>query len=247
VILDWDDTLLPTSFLRDAVKIYPAFRPNVNRRAQRNCGKSRSGNAMGALGTGFPCQTALETHADLVREVLRTARSMAHVAIVTLAERPWVHESAEQYLPSLNLPQLLEELDIPVYYASDYRKGADDLPGAVSKRLAMEDFLHTISGDSSRLNVLSVGDSWAEREAARTAMQSLERQAYAANLPMPSCKTLKFQTDPALKMLTLELRALMRRLGRMIALEEGVDVIFEQTDTADDFEDKLVVSVGSWW
>mmetsp|Transcript_909 Transcript_909/g.1786 ORF Transcript_909/g.1786 Transcript_909/m.1786 type:complete len:362 (-) Transcript_909:191-1276(-) len=247
VIIDWDDTLLPTSFLRDAVKIYPAFRPNVNRRvAQRPGVKPRnSGNAMGGLGTGFPCQTALETHAELVREVLRTARSMAHVGIVTLAERPWVHESAEQYLPSLRLPQLLEELDIPVYYAVDYRNGADDIPGAVSKRLAMEDFLRSISGESSRLNVLSVGDSWAEREAARTAMQSVERQAYAANLPMPSCKTLKLQTDPGLKTLTTELRALLNRFGRLIALEEGVDVVFEQSDTADDFEDKLLASVGS--
>lgn len=246
VILDWDDTLLPTSFLRDAVKIYPAYRPMpsnrrpVLRAADRKC--RNAGNSMAALGTGFPCQSALETHADLVRETLRAARSMAHVGIVTLAERPWVHESAEQYLPSLNLPKLLEELNIPVYYAVEYRpksSGAEDVPAAVSKRLAMEAYLQSISCDSTRLNVLSVGDSWAEREAAKVALQSLERKASAANLPLPRCKTIKLQTDPSLKMLTLEVRAVLSRLSRLIALNQGLDIIVEQTDSADDFEDKL--------
>jgi len=253
VILDWDDTLLPTSFLRDAVKIYPAYRqmPStrrpVLRAADRKC--RTAGNATAALGGGFPCQSALETHAELVREMLRAARSMAHVGIVTLAERPWVHESAEQYLPSLNLPKLLEELDIPVYYAVEHRpasaRAAEDVPAAVSKRLAMEAYLHTLSCDTSstRLNVLSVGDSWAEREAAKVALQSFERKASAANLPLPSCKTIKLQTDPSLKMLTLEVRAMLSRLSRLIARNQGMDIIVDQTDSADDFEDKLACAM----
>jgi len=245
IILDWDDTLLPTSFLRDAMKIYPT---RCGGQSHRTPGRKTK---VTSRSSGFPCQAAIDSHCDLVRELLLAARSVAHVALVTLAERPWVHDSAEHFLPNLNLKRLLNDLDIPVYYAVEYRKSSgrnplsSDTPPACSKRMAMEDFICCLQRDyGARFNILSVGDSMAEREAARKASAGLEKKACRAGEPMPWCKTIKFQTDPSLKMLSLELRALLCNLDRFLALDHELDLIFEQQDSIEDIEEKIVESVG---
>ena len=45
------------------------------------------------------------------------------------------------------------------------------------------------------------------KDMARKAAMSLERRALRAGQPVPWCKTIKFQTDPSVKMLSMELRA----------------------------------------
>eukprot|EP00933_Yihiella_yeosuensis_P040278 TRINITY_DN3455_c0_g3_i1.p1 TRINITY_DN3455_c0_g3~~TRINITY_DN3455_c0_g3_i1.p1 ORF type:complete len:385 (-),score=65.15 TRINITY_DN3455_c0_g3_i1:222-1376(-) len=257
IIFDWDDTLLPTGFLRDALRMQSTVRrvgqPKMTARSQRygnvqNGGTGRTSN--------LPCYDALVSHAELVREALCAARSIAHVGIVTLAERPWVMESAQQYLPGLGLSQLLAELGIPVYYASEYRRcakspckspSAFDPPPAICKRMAMEDYLATLGLTSSnvRLNLLSIGDSMAEREAARLAISAVEQMALTRRTPLPVCKTVKLQTDPSLKMLSFELKTLLSRLGRMVALSKDVDLIFESNDDADTIEAKAVWAFGA--
>ena len=69
---------------------------------------------------------------------------------------------------------------------------------------------------------------------------SLERRALRAGQPVPWCKTIKFQTDPSVKMLSMELRAVpeaenrssfdsnatrLNNLERFLALDhvEGLD------------------------
>jgi hypothetical protein len=250
VIFDWDDTLLPTSFLRDALRIYPARqayssrsgRPRLPRREERPS----------AFGPGFPCQQALEAHVALIREVLCAARTVAHVGIVTMAERPWVNESAEQYVPSLGLTQLLQELGIPVYYASEYRRTSrsylmPDSSQPVCKRLAMEDYIKSLGEfhSSTRLNLLSIGDSSAEREAARQACASIERKAVAQKSALPLCKTIKMQTDPSLKMLSFQLKMLIARMGRMVAINKDIDLIFDAVDTMDMIEAKSIAAFGA--
>ncbi|OLQ04656.1 hypothetical protein AK812_SmicGene12235 [Symbiodinium microadriaticum] len=265
IILDWDDTLLPTGFLRDALKIYSNCRalgvatqfrrPGMMRKNAKSPARAVVNQPAAAsiweIGlcdlaqatgpafclplecvdstrptSGFPCMAALEAHANLVRQVLTAARSLGHVAIVTLAERPWVHDSAEHYLPNLNLAQLLRQLDIPVYYAVEYRKPSRhpimDTPPSTSKRLAMEDFLSTVGlPKGARYNLLSVGDSMAEREAARQATASIAKRASKLLNPAPLCKTVKFQTDPSLKMLSWELRGLLIHLKQAVELDSA--------------------------
>jgi len=93
IIFDWDDTLLPTTFL------------------------SRYWNDDMSLDPDFPDADALTAHAHLVGFVLRTARRIARVAIVTNSRSPWVLSSGERFLPGLEVEALLNELEIPVYYA----------------------------------------------------------------------------------------------------------------------------------
>jgi len=160
-----------------------------------------------------------------------------------------VHDSAEHYLPNLNLAQLLRQLDIPVYYAVEYRKPSRhpimDAPPSMSKRLAMEDFLSTVGlPKGARYNLLSVGDSMAEREAARQATASIAKRASKSLNPAPLCKTVKFQTDPSLKMLSWELRGLLIHLKQAVELDSDLDLIFEQQDSIEDIEEKLIEAVG---
>merc|ERR1719223_2297054 len=65
----------------------------------------------------------LRQHAKLVERTLRAAKECGHVAIVTLSKNQWVTRSADKFLPGLDMPKLLSELDILVYYAFEDDKG----------------------------------------------------------------------------------------------------------------------------
>lgn len=229
IIFDWDDTLLPTGFLRDALKIYP-----MRYTVPTPQGRTAAGRQQSSLPPGFPCAAALEAHAVQVRELLKLARSIGRVAIVTMAERPWVVESAKQYMPGLGFPRLLRELDIPVYYAAEYRRCLQGLPittstdSAACKKAAMTDFLRSLRGTMAsrgRMNVLSIGDSVAEREAAMHSVAALEKLEPIARRPL--CKTVKLVTDPSLKEISAEVNLLSDLLGQMVHKEEGFDLIFD--------------------
>mmetsp|Transcript_82984 Transcript_82984/g.231550 ORF Transcript_82984/g.231550 Transcript_82984/m.231550 type:complete len:487 (+) Transcript_82984:55-1515(+) len=98
VIFDWDDTLFPTSFVVQMVI------PSMGKHDE-------------FLSKDSPHYEALAHHAHVVDFVLRAARKVARVAIVTLSMSPWVEASTERYLPGLNIASLLYELDIQVYYS----------------------------------------------------------------------------------------------------------------------------------
>ncbi|CAJ1430793.1 unnamed protein product [Effrenium voratum] len=152
------------------------------------------------------------------REVLRGAKEAAdRVAIVTLSARPWVFESADQYLPGLDMAELLKELQIPVYYAPEHTQATDDTqdPHVNMKRNAMQEFLH-LFGDTVRedaLNVISIGDSLVEKEAA----QATARLAEDCGRPS-MCKTIKLIGDPSLKQLRDELSMLKEHLPTLCTL-----------------------------
>merc|ERR1719195_1272670 len=102
IIFDWDDTLLPTSFLIEAMEMCTPSGGLWRFRGMRSC----------RLPPNFPCFGALQKHEDAVRRVLTNARALARVAIVTAAARPWVIESADKFLPGLNLASLLQDANV---------------------------------------------------------------------------------------------------------------------------------------
>jgi hypothetical protein len=83
-----------------------------------------------SLDADFPDADALSAHAHLVGFVLRTARRIARVAIVTNSMSPWVLSSGQRFLPGLDVEALLGELEIPVYYA---RRHVDTILPLVQK------------------------------------------------------------------------------------------------------------------
>eukprot|EP00930_Biecheleria_cincta_P043629 TRINITY_DN29947_c0_g1_i1.p1 TRINITY_DN29947_c0_g1~~TRINITY_DN29947_c0_g1_i1.p1 ORF type:complete len:368 (+),score=58.55 TRINITY_DN29947_c0_g1_i1:30-1106(+) len=243
IILDWDDTLLPTSFMTDAVRMYAPKCAATNGLLHGGSARPRrgSGRTMGRqhqlreLPKDFPCYSALQKHASLVEKVLRACKAIAsRVAIVTLSNRPWVFESSDQYLPGLDLGGLLGELQIPVYYAGEHTQsqlpkvaGLDTGdPHVVLKLNAMAEFLQlknstgSITHGDNVFNVISVGDSSCEREAAKAALRVASDLREQACL----CKTVKLMSDPSLKQLTTQLETLLSHLGALSALSESTDL-----------------------
>jgi hypothetical protein len=64
-----------------------------------------------------PFYQPLAAHAKLISTLLRAARKLAPVAIVTSSMTSWVSQSCALCLPELDIEALLSELDIPVYYS----------------------------------------------------------------------------------------------------------------------------------
>lgn len=193
-IFDWDDTLLPTSAIR----------------AVRSPSRARPGAQPIAPGD-------LEAHAALVQTVLRAARAVGRVSIVTLSKNSWVLKSAEKYLPNLDMPGLIKELGITIYYAQEEEQHC---PGALAaedwralKRLSMmrcldEWHAEGVLASESKLSVVSIGDSDAEQEALKAVIA-------ARAVDRPICKTVKLMDEPSLDELSRELQVLPMWFDRM--------------------------------
>merc|ERR1712232_3176 len=93
ILIDWDDTLLPTTFIKQVV--LPSL-PLIEKG--------------GPVPSDSRFHADLESHAKTVTNMLRAANQAGRVAIVTLATRWWVMTSAEWYFPGFDLEELLEEL-----------------------------------------------------------------------------------------------------------------------------------------
>eukprot|EP00927_Polykrikos_kofoidii_P032638 TRINITY_DN27744_c0_g1_i1.p1 TRINITY_DN27744_c0_g1~~TRINITY_DN27744_c0_g1_i1.p1 ORF type:complete len:505 (+),score=102.63 TRINITY_DN27744_c0_g1_i1:210-1517(+) len=217
VIFDWDDTLFPTWFVTEVVK--PCLQ--------------------GDLDEDSPFYEALSRHAELLRRVLTEARSMAKVAIITLAQRPWVLRSAERFLPGLNMSEVLAELDIPVYYAREnirkqdahlaqVEEGVD--VWSVAKRYAMRKCLKKMfRGKTWRRNVVSIGDSPAERQALQEVLWFLDDPGDED----PLCKTVKLIDEPTLPQLDNELHLLLKWLSCIVGCDQDFDISMDNTDDLD--------------
>eukprot|EP00913_Durusdinium_trenchii_P008505 g7986.t1 len=103
ILLDWDDTLFPTTWLeskkafKNASKAWQDEQPEVHLSAED-------------LG-------ALEEMDETARALVQTAAELGEVCCVTLAQRPWQEVSMKVFMPKLH--EVWKELDIPVHYASE--------------------------------------------------------------------------------------------------------------------------------
>lgn len=163
IFFDWDDTCLPSTFL-----------------ASR----------------GFKLDTPSEYLEDLreqlreleisVADMLQTAMCHGEVHIVTNAERGWVELSCEKFLPGL--APLLSR--IPVLSArTTYEHTFPNAPlkwkfYAFQQRLA-----NAFAQPQKSQNILSMGDSYVEREAIR---------AVTSGCPNMTCKSVKFAERPSM-------------------------------------------------
>lgn len=218
VIFDWDDTLFPTWFLQEAV--LPTLANSNPREA--------------VLPRDSAFYETLAAHAGAVRAVLTVARAVARVAIVTLAMRPWVLTSSDRFLPGLDLSELLSRLEIPVYYAREHVKRPDACLAqveegvdvfTVAKRATMLKCLRKLYGRRcARMNVLSVGDSAAEKDAIKEVIWA------ACENDAALCKTVKFIYQPTLQQLGDQLQLLVMWIRRMAWHGEDFDLSMDDPD-----------------
>jgi hypothetical protein len=223
IIFDWDDTLMPTTFIRDSV--VPSLHEDIHRKPLEWC-----------LPKDSPYYDRFEAHARVVEETLRAARKVARVAIVTLAREQWVKVSSNCWLPGIDFKHLSEELDLdmhPVDLSSRVvwngipahaRSGNDPTALWISaKKFSMSKTLEDVFPDSIQpWNVLSVGDSTVEQ----VALQQL--CADAAEDRHVLCKTLKLKVDPTISELTEQLKDISQNLHDLVTHEDGFDRTTEE-------------------
>jgi len=171
IFLDWDDTLLCSSVLS---------------------------------GLGIKLDSNLEGAPDLLRQldelstsvinVLNIARSYGEVIIVTNGETGWVQLSAQKFVP--RVVPLIEEIRV-LSARSTFESLFPDSP-MKWKYHAFQQCLDSVYADPTLClkNVLSFGDSHAEREAIRSVTK---------NMANTRTKSIKFAERPSIEQLQRQL------------------------------------------
>jgi len=160
IILDWDDTLFPTTYVRNGLGLSirkPLKNQDLSAREMSQVQEQLGGAAAAAC------------------SFLELACACGQVVIVTLAQRPWVTDSCRYFYPGV--AELIERLGIQVVYAQEGRHVVPrqsntmapeqfqnfwvEVKGkAIAK--ALQEFYSQYEGQSWK-NVISLGDSDFER------------------------------------------------------------------------------------
>lgn len=205
IILDWDDTLCPTSYIWSDHELH----------WDKPAPQSKLGS--------------LRKHALAAEALLRLAAGLGTVCIVTLAQDPWVATSINNFLPDLQ--GLLEELDINVVYArntlsrKEIRGIIDDELRDVSQALKTA-AMRRVVGDGNWANAISVGDSDAEFYSIQDVTFQREGQC--------ACKAVKLAEKPDLETLTAEMEVLLRWLPSIVDHSGDLELDFEDLGISPD-------------
>merc|ERR1740121_1978475 len=237
ILLDWDDTLCPSTWIRSNRGALSFFKPAPNiekhqvplRKLEANC-----------------------------EALLRSAMTLGTVIIVTNAMEPWVETSSRHFLPGL-LP-LVHELPV-IYARSVYETHTCDpvsgesrraMPGLYNadgtnrlangmrmrgfdeaepqrwKELVFEQEISSFYSRYARQswkNVISIGDSIFERDAVRNVV--LQR-------PMPGrkcrTKTLKLFDNPGIEELIEQVRLVHEGLHAMVQHDGELNIEIDEAD-----------------
>lgn len=180
VVFDWDDTLCPSSWLH-AQDLLPKYR----------------GHQIPITPEQRAVLALLGAH---VERLLRKAAAYGPVFVVTAAEYGWVEMSCALYLPAV-LP-VLEMADVHIvsarsWYEQTFGAGGDSgcWKQEVMRLIARKCFASSTSSGRGQqpqqdefFNLVSVGDSMAERDACYAAV---------GDVPGTLAKTLKFVEHPS--------------------------------------------------
>lgn len=186
IIFDWDDTLLCSSALRSAQ----------------------------------PSSELLKQLERAVEAILLTSMSLGETLIVTNGTESWIQDSAARFVPGL-LPLLENITTISARARHEHRFPEDPLAW---KREAFQELLHSLPAADATpdhpaarfggrgldsINLLIIGDSWYEIDAARSTFGSPG---------VPSIlKTVKFKEVPTVQELLGQLRRSSQEMTRLVA------------------------------
>jgi hypothetical protein len=189
IFMDWDDTLLCSSVLSNqGIKLDSDMTNATELMAQ------------------------LEELTDSVISVLNVAMASGAVYIVTNGETGWVQLSAQKFLP--RVVPVLEKLRV-LSARSTFEPMYPDAP-MKWKFLAFQDSLNQEYADSRCIkNVLSFGDSHAEREAIRLVTKGL---------PNTRTKSIKFAERPTIEQLQRQLELVSNCFLYISSHEDDLDL-----------------------
>jgi len=189
IFMDWDDTLLCSSVLS-------------NQGIKLDSDMENAGELVAQL----------EELSDSIISVLNVAMSYGSIYIVTNGETGWVQLSAQKFLPSV-LP-ILDKVRI-LSARSTFEALFPDSP-MKWKFHAFQESLNQEYADSHCIkNVLSFGDSHAEREAIRLVTRGL---------PNTRTKSIKFAERPTVEQLQRQLELVSNCFQYISSHEEDLDL-----------------------
>eukprot|EP00416_Gambierdiscus_australes_P033807 CAMPEP_0171095366 /NCGR_PEP_ID=MMETSP0766_2-20121228/43131_1 /TAXON_ID=439317 /ORGANISM="Gambierdiscus australes, Strain CAWD 149" /LENGTH=265 /DNA_ID=CAMNT_0011554163 /DNA_START=48 /DNA_END=845 /DNA_ORIENTATION=- len=141
IIFDWDDTILPSSWMQsEGLTLDSGSRPSFEQAAQ------------------------LRSLARCAARTLQSAKRFGHVVLVTNAERGWIELSCHKFMPGL--APLLEGLKIVSARSSYERLGVASPVEWKCRAFQSEcSSFFRLAGTERRRNVVSLGDSLNERSA----------------------------------------------------------------------------------
>jgi len=230
IIFDWDDTLFPTTYVRDDLEL--DWQKQLKDQPLNLKEKADVSEKLGRVALN-------------VQELMRLACSMGKVILVTLARSPWVHLSCENFFPRIGT--LIKDLNVPVIYAQegeqvDYKKMEmmenEEIEqywsGVKGKAIAsqVKKFYSQYEGQSWK-NIISIGDSDFERLGTQAACKDyLERTGLAGDQETEvdghvykvRTKTFKMVDQPTVEELAVEVAMLHKWLPLMVNLDSGFDV-----------------------
>eukprot|EP00931_Biecheleriopsis_adriatica_P074669 TRINITY_DN4867_c0_g1_i1.p1 TRINITY_DN4867_c0_g1~~TRINITY_DN4867_c0_g1_i1.p1 ORF type:complete len:575 (+),score=120.56 TRINITY_DN4867_c0_g1_i1:59-1783(+) len=233
IILDWDDTLFPTTYVRDELGL--SWSKTM---AQQDLPVKQKAEVTSKLVT---CQ-------NKVSDLLRLAVKAGKVVLVTLARKPWVADSCRNFFPLVG--RIIDELNVPIVYAQegvnvDYNKvqmssdsELERFWSAMKARVIArecQEFYSQYDGQSWK-NVISIGDSDFERLGTMLATKDYMSQTVGAQTPggkqvevdghlyKVRTKTFKMVDQPSIDELNTQLGMLRTWLPLMIKLDNNFDV-----------------------
>lgn len=232
ILFDWDDTLCPTTHLSDDIRqkwneVGPCF---TKEQDDTSCEDETPTQCL--------LMGELEQHENTVMALLRLAVTMGQVVIVTLAEVGWVEVSCRHFMPRVKA--LLKELEIEVVYArkaipTRYLMRATEEDNDLKKVLktrAMSQVLKKFYGKGqdgrSWKNIISIGDSTAERLALQDVVFRREQRDSNGRPKQCRCKVVKLLDEPSVDRLTAELQVLVSWLVTIVCQDDDVDIDFSE-------------------
>lgn len=189
-ILDWDDTICPSTYL-----------------ASLGLRVDDPGSLPIAL------QRQLEQLELAVINIMKEALRFGEVVVITNAEAGWVELSGRRFLPLV--VKFLESSDIKIVSARTTFES--DFPDAPSswKMAAFSQEVAAMFPNDDELNVLVLGDSMSERDAAH---------ALSSRLPNSRVKTVKFVERPSIDQLMRQVQLVAQSLPDLASYASSFDV-----------------------
>jgi len=236
LVLDWDDTLFPTTWLCGK----PWFRAWIANKGHPDEMEQAD-------------KTLLTELDKAVQSFIVTASCLGHICCVTLARRPWQARTMETFYPRLT--ETWQRLGLKVRYAKEERcvepsslnmmRGLNSYSETSMEQMlqqerkyvkqkmkAMQRFLKEFYMEGSWKNVVSIGDGLAERQALKElGLKHMNPVSRKSGVQKEfRIKTIQMVSNPSCEQLVEQMQVLTSWLPSLVCLDRDFDVDFNSSE-----------------
>mmetsp|Transcript_127904 Transcript_127904/g.368455 ORF Transcript_127904/g.368455 Transcript_127904/m.368455 type:complete len:582 (-) Transcript_127904:98-1843(-) len=241
IVLDWDDTLFPTTFIRQDCGL--DWRLSIAEQVKPGRGHSELVRALDNLAT------KVEAFVDL-------ACAHGHVVIVTLAKRPWVQTSMANFMPRLqhSIEVVYAREKITDQMRADYAKlefksteqeidfwmrakaeaMSEQLQAFHKTTKSWKNLLSFGDGEFERIAMITNAERWLKKERVNAHVVesglTSELISQAGHRQRLRTKTVKMLDEPALEEMLAQLELLHTWLPHLVKRDRGIDIVLEDSE-----------------